>query len=210
MWRKRRHGVTCVTDSCLPANHDHPPSLLRFSSFLPWPKTQLTLIYTVVRRAFLIRRVWAPYMPFSDIYGDDEDNEYEGGAEDPSIDAQDAEDIIIELSTSSSSIPPKPDDLPQPAHPTLPPDAHRGLPPKPAVAPPASSSLSYSAQVAKQFSVYQQTPSQERQQRKEIPLPPNPRANANARPASEVRPVAPANPGDTVFGKKPSEMHDAG
>ncbi len=97
-------------------------------------------------------RVGPLHALFPDIYGDDEDNEYEGGAEDPSIDAQDTEDIIIELSTSSSSIPPKPDDLPQPAHPTLPPDAHRGLPPKPAVAPPASSSLSYSAQVAKQFS----------------------------------------------------------
>ena len=210
MWRNGRHGVTCVTDSCLTANHDHRPCLLRSSSFLTWPKTQLTLIYMVVCRVLCTRRVWAAYIPFSDIYGDDEENEYEGGAEDPSIDAQDTEDVKFELSTSSSSVPPKPDDLPQPTHPTLPPDAHRGLPPKPAVAPPASSSLSYSAQVAKQFSVYQQTPSQERQQRKEIPLPPNPRANANARPVGEARPAASANPGDTVFGKKPSEMHDAG
>lgn len=152
----------------------------------------------------------APSCAFSDIYGDDEENEYEVATQDPSPEAEDAEDVKPELSTPSSSTA-KPDDPPL-AHHTLPPDAHRGLPPKPAVAPP--SSLSYSAQVAKQFSVYQQTPSQERQQRREIPLPPNPRANASApRPAAaaaEARPAAPANPGDTVFGKKPSEMHDSG
>ncbi|KJA13531.1 hypothetical protein HYPSUDRAFT_543680 [Hypholoma sublateritium FD-334 SS-4] len=146
---------------------------------------------------------------YGDIYGDDEENEYEVATQDPSPEAQDAEDVKLELPTPSSSSTVKPDDPPPPMHHTLPPDAHRGLPPKPAVAPP--SSLSYSAQVAKQFSVYQQTPSQERQQRREIPLPPNPRASA-PRPAApaEARPAAPANPGDTVFGKKPSEMHDAG
>jgi RNA-binding protein Musashi len=92
---------------------------------------------------------------------------------------------------------------------SLPPDAHRGLPPKPSGATPT---LSYSAQVAKQFSAYQQTPSQERQQRREIPLPPNPRANAG-RPAFGAPPEKlgpPGAPSDTVFGKKPSEMHDAG
>ena len=53
-------------------------------------------------------------------------------------------------------------------------------------------SLSYSAQIAQQFSNYQQTPSQERQER--------PRA----------QPIPTGCLDDTVFGKKPSEMHDAG
>lgn len=74
----------------------------------------------------------------------------------------------------------------------------RSLPAKPAS--PSSStlsastnSLSYSAQIAQQFSTYQQTPSQERQQRSL---------------ASKMAPTL--SSGDSVFGKKPSEMHDAG
>lgn len=52
--------------------------------------------------------------------------------------------------------------------------------------------LSYSAQIAQQFSSYKQTPSQERQQR----------ALGNGGTATPTP--------DGVFGKKPSEMHDAG
>ncbi|KAF8645624.1 hypothetical protein AX16_007706 [Volvariella volvacea WC 439] len=73
-------------------------------------------------------------------------------------------------------------------------DGRNSLPPKPAV-PNSSSSLSYSAQIAQQFSAYQQTPSQERKQRTEIP-----RQNASSSDGKE----------DSIFGKKPSEMHDAG
>ncbi|PBK71750.1 uncharacterized protein ARMOST_11724 [Armillaria ostoyae] len=51
-----------------------------------------------------------------------------------------------------------------------------------------SGSMSYSAQIAQQFSTYQQTPSQERQ--------PGP---------SSIPTMT-----DSIFGKKPSEMHDAG
>ena len=68
----------------------------------------------------------------------------------------------------------------------------RSLPVKPRS--PTSSAMSYSAQIAQQFSAYQQTPSQERQQR----LP-------SSKIATHEGPL-----GDSVFGKKPSEMHDAG
>ena len=81
-------------------------------------------------------------------------------------------------------------------------DTYRSLPAKPTG--PSGAQLSYSAQIAKQFSAYQQTPSQERQQQ-------NPRSG-QARPASapsEYRTVAGTST-DTVFGKKPSEMHDSG
>lgn len=92
-------------------------------------------------------------------------------------------------------------------------DAH-SLPAKPgSAADQAASQLSYSAQIARQFSGYNQTPSQERQQRAEIPLPPNPNAHAasaNAGPSAiathegaighqvQDRPV------------RPSEMKDEG
>ena len=48
------------------------------------------------------------------------------------------------------------------------------LPAKPAPDSTAAEQMSYSAQIARQFSTYNQTPSQERQQRSEIPLPANP------------------------------------
>ncbi|KAJ7477186.1 hnRNP A1-gamma isoform [Mycena galericulata] len=95
------------------------------------------------------------------------------------------------------------------------------LPPKPGSASVSTSvsqqqnaanaaSLSYSAQVAQQFSAYQQTPSQERQQRSEMLLP------ARTQPTSAIPTLATSttykisSSEDTVFGKKPSEMHDAG
>ncbi|KAK0213471.1 hypothetical protein IW262DRAFT_1409470 [Armillaria fumosa] len=61
-------------------------------------------------------------------------------------------------------------------------ESSSSLPAKP------SGSMSYSAQIAQQFSTYQQTPSQERQ--------PGP---------SSIPTMT-----DSIFGKKPSEMHDAG
>jgi RNA-binding protein Musashi len=82
-------------------------------------------------------------------------------------------------------------------------DTYRSLPAKPAG--PSGAQLSYSAQIAKQFSAYQQTPSQERQQQQ------NPRF-AQGRPLSapsEYK-MVPGTSTDTVFGKKPSEMHDSG
>ena len=59
----------------------------------------------------------------------------------------------------------------------------------------SSNTLSYSAQIARQFSAYQQTPSQERQQRIAT---------------SKIATHEGTTSGDSVFGKKPSEMHDAG
>lgn len=70
-----------------------------------------------------------------------------------------------------------------------------------------AASLSYSAQIAQQFSAYQQTPSQERQQRQHG-------SSAQTFVPPKTSPIATvdssASDSDTVFGKKPSEMHDAG
>ncbi|KAK7061327.1 hypothetical protein R3P38DRAFT_2828878 [Favolaschia claudopus] len=98
-------------------------------------------------------------------------------------------------------------------------EAFHGLPPKPGSAPASSNSaslpnssssnsLSYSAQIAQQFSAYQQTPSQERQQRPE----PSRIQSTSAIPthASSIPTYSISTSEDTVFGKKPSEMHDAG
>ena len=73
------------------------------------------------------------------------------------------------------------------------------LPPKP-----TNDSLSYSAQIAQQFSQYQQTPGQERQPRQS--------SSAGAPiPTHESNNAAQARlPSDSIFGKKPSEMHDEG
>ncbi|TFK20450.1 RNA-binding domain-containing protein [Coprinopsis marcescibilis] len=60
-------------------------------------------------------------------------------------------------------------------------------------------SLSYSAQIAQQFSSYKQHPSQERQ----------PRAIQQHTPIQLSHTSTPGS-SDSVFGKKPSEMHDAG
>ncbi|KAJ6543893.1 hypothetical protein B0H19DRAFT_1168819 [Mycena capillaripes] len=105
---------------------------------------------------------------------------------------------------------------PNPAPVTVKHETHHNLPAKPGSAPPSSSqqnaaanaaSLSYSAQIAQQFSAYQQTPSQERQQR------PDPAARTQSTSAIPTHASSTYNISsseDTVFGKKPSEMHDAG
>ncbi|KAJ6510270.1 hnRNP A1-gamma isoform [Mycena vitilis] len=72
-------------------------------------------------------------------------------------------------------------------------ETHHTLPAKPGSTP--------------QFSAYQQTPSQERQQR------PEPQARAqstSAIPTHSSATYSISSSEDTVFGKKPSEMHDAG
>ncbi|KAF7330819.1 HnRNP A1-gamma isoform [Mycena venus] len=92
-------------------------------------------------------------------------------------------------------------------------ETHHNLPAKPGSAPASTSqqnaaSLSYSAQIAQQFSAYQQTPSQERQQRPD----PSRTQSTSAIPthASGTPTYNISSSEDTVFGKKPSEMHDAG
>ncbi|KAJ7895970.1 hypothetical protein B0H14DRAFT_2333703, partial [Mycena olivaceomarginata] len=97
-------------------------------------------------------------------------------------------------------------------------ETHHNLPPKPGSAPTFSSasqqnagSLSYSAQIAQQFSAYQQTPSQERQQRQQRPEPPRTQStSAIPTHASGTSTYNISSSEDTIFGKKPSEMHDAG
>ncbi|KAG9311025.1 hypothetical protein JVU11DRAFT_8922 [Chiua virens] len=77
------------------------------------------------------------------------------------------------------------------------------LPAKPATTDPAG--LSYSAQVAKQFSAYQQTPSQERQQRP--PLPPNTQL---AGPSAIATHEGTSDRGSQDRPIRPSEMKDEG
>ena len=135
----------------------------------------------------------------SDIYGDEETDfteetlekselsQQEGISGEAEVDAQ-ASPLAIEVYGSTG---------------TLNQDTYRSLPAKPTG--PSGAQLSYSAQIAKQFSAYQQTPSQERQQQQ------NPRF-AQGRPLSapsEYKTVSGTST-DTVFGKKPSEMHDSG
>ncbi|KAF5314298.1 hypothetical protein D9619_011865 [Psilocybe cf. subviscida] len=141
---------------------------------------------------------------YGDIYGDEELLEFEELDEAEAMDQ--SEQPVANEPEADTKPPPvavAPASTPTITAPAS--DALKGLPPKPTASTtaPDAASLSYSAQIAKQFSAYQQTPSQERQQRSQIPLPPNPRANG-------ARPSTITTSGDTVFGKKPSEMHDAG
>ncbi|KAF5375350.1 hypothetical protein D9615_008024 [Tricholomella constricta] len=137
---------------------------------------------------------------YGDIYGDDDiDYPQTETADDsePTLDDEPPEQSTpspVNESTSQQSKKPPPASQ----------DPHRSLPPKPM----SPNSLSYSAQVAQQFSAYQQTPSQERQQRAEIPLPQNPRASGAASTSNMAREDTSSS--DNVFGKKPSEMHDSG
>ncbi|KAF9472827.1 RNA-binding domain-containing protein [Pholiota conissans] len=141
---------------------------------------------------------------YGDIYGDDDENEFQGTEEEPQEEYDELADVRPIADEPSPSLATKVEETLSSS--TLP----QGLPPKPS--PATNSTLSYSAQIAKQFSAYQQTPSQERQQRREIPLPPNPRATAGrAGFGALVEKLGPPGTStDTVFGKKPSEMHDAG
>ena len=135
----------------------------------------------------------------SDIYGDEETDFAEETFEKSDLSQQEAmsgeEEADAQASSSSIELYGSTGTLNQ--------DTYLSLPAKPIG--PSGAQLSYSAQIAKQFSAYQQTPSQERQQQK------NPRF-VQGRPLSapsEYKTV-PGTSADTVFGKKPSEMHDSG
>ncbi|KAG6841400.1 hypothetical protein C0991_011564 [Blastosporella zonata] len=135
---------------------------------------------------------------YGDIYGDDELTDYPDTADaDPEASHQE------EAPSENSHSPVNEIAIQQPKKPQ---DARSSLPPKPM----SPSSLSYSAQIAQQFSAYQQTPSQERQQRATIPLPENPRTTGAAAPSTSLITTHETTPMDSVFGKKPSEMHDSG
>lgn len=162
------------------------------------------------------RRVSHPVHPLFtdciDIYGD-EYNEYAVPVQDADLQEEDKTQEETQPEESKES-PPEHDVQSSKSTPFVGQDAYRSLPPKPSAQSTQAAQLSYSAQIAKQFSVYQQTPSQERQQRTEIPLPRNPR---DPRPTNPIPTVATspdsgqlASDPNGVFGKKPSEMHDAG
>lgn len=136
-----------------------------------------------------------------DIYGDEETDFTEETLEKSELPQEEAisEEAEVDAQASSSAI-----EVYESTG-TLNQDAYRSLPAKPTG--PSGAQLSYSAQIAKQFSAYQQTPSQERQQQQ------NPRfvqgRPLSAAPSSEYKTVLGTST-DTVFGKKPSEMHDSG
>lgn len=137
---------------------------------------------------------------YQDIYGDD-DFEHEASA------SQEPEEFIedqpVEEDETSPSTSVKAESSEHAFSTLRHPGPHTSLPPKP-----SQSNLSYSAQIAQQFSAYQQTPSQERQQRSEIPLPANPRTRSAPNVVHETPSIIPST--DSIYGKKPSEMHDAG
>ncbi|KZP30113.1 hypothetical protein FIBSPDRAFT_946224 [Athelia psychrophila] len=139
---------------------------------------------------------------YDDLYGED-DNEFavpleDGGEETYEDTAGAEEDEEIEIQTEAYD-----------AKAAGKADAH-ALPAKPGAQ--TAEQMSYSAQIARQFSSYNQTPSQERQQRAEIPLPANPKVQqqagtsaiathdttATTRGAGQDRPI------------RPSEMKDEG
>ena len=131
-----------------------------------------------------------------DIYGDEETDFTEEVLENSEVSQQGGEtEVDAQPSSSAIEVYESTGNLNQ--------DTYRSLPAKPTGS--SGSQLSYSAQVAKQFSAYQQTPSQERQQQQNT-------RSGQSRPLSapsECKTV-PGTATDTVFGKKPSEMHDAG
>lgn len=161
-------------------------------------------------------RIMVVDLRVADIYGDD-DNEFVVPFEEilnneteQDETNQDSKDGSTHNSAHGS---PNPSNKPSPDQPSksITSDVHSSLPPKPIS--PHSANLSYSAQIAQQFSAYQQTPSQERQQRATIPLPQNPRplAVTSTGTSAIATHEGPTNLGsDSIFGKKPSEMHDAG
>lgn len=91
-------------------------------------------------------------------------------------------------------------------------DAH-SLPAKPEATSSSAEQMSYSAQIARQFSTYNQTPSQERQQRTEIPLPANPSAHptqSSATPSAIAIHEGSAARANLDRPIRPSEMKDEG
>ncbi|KAJ7638403.1 hnRNP A1-gamma isoform [Roridomyces roridus] len=122
-------------------------------------------------------------------------------------------DIYGEDEDIPAPAPPTPSSATLPAKATIVKHETHQLPQKPAPSSQTNSApnLSYSAQIAQQFSTYQQTPSQERQQRSEM-RPPAQTQQTSAIPtlASSTTTYKISSSEDTVFGKKPSEMHDAG
>ncbi|KAJ3838112.1 hnRNP A1-gamma isoform [Lentinula raphanica] len=126
---------------------------------------------------------------YGDIYGDEENDFASSTKTDAKTEEQSSQPTPTPSATASKG------------------ETSSSLPPKPTTVNPSqngNSSLSYSAQIAQQFSAYQQTPSQERQQRSHH----GPSGVQKTSPIATIDSTT--SDADTVFGKKPSEMHDAG
>jgi RNA-binding protein Musashi len=134
--------------------------------------------------------------PFNDLdlYGED-DVEIQVNPEDGQNAAD--EDFIEPTSAPASPV----DETKDKTLPLTQGDTAHALPPKPS----SQNSMSYSAQIAQQFSAYQQTPSQERQQRNHHSLNSNSAIKVLVGGSTVSEDAA-----GTVYGKKPSEMHDHG
>lgn len=144
--------------------------------------------------------IFTSYAACTDIYGDD-DNELQVNTQDSKIPPQ-SSTASAKASTLSPTIKQE--------------FTTRSLPAKPTAGPsnPNIDNLSYSAQIAQQFSAYQQTPSQERQQRQDLSHTiSGSRGNPPSTLVQSSIPTLGTSNGASdggVFGKKPSEMHDAG
>ena len=143
----------------------------------------------------------------ADIYGDADD--FSGDVACEIQELQETVPEVLDLLESAETVVASTSDSKS----ILPQTTINSLPAKPQITPVAN--MSYSAHVAKQFSAYKQTPSQERQQRADVGiLSSNPHSNATpnmvAHDGSFSNKESVSASGDTVFGKKPSEMHDTG
>ncbi|KAG2035476.1 hypothetical protein BDR03DRAFT_522617 [Suillus americanus] len=132
--------------------------------------------------------------PDSDLYGDLYDDEFTVPLDDEA--------------SPTTETPPQADKNPEPVkmENSTSPTSASSLPAKPQSSK-SDYALSYSAQVAKQFSAYQQTPSQERIQKPPLPLPPNPSPQGG--PSAIATHEGPTdNHADRPI--RPSEMKDEG
>ncbi|KAF4588872.1 hypothetical protein EYR40_010427 [Pleurotus pulmonarius] len=136
---------------------------------------------------------------YEDIYGDDNeflDGESANGTSTAQPDGAVDEEPVSPVSLGNNS-PTAASQAPNLALPAKPSSSA-----KPSASSSANQSLSYSAQIAQQFSSYQQTPGQERGGMR-----PNTKPIPNG---TQMIPTTIDTTGDTIYGKKPSEMHDYG
>ncbi|KAF4586439.1 hypothetical protein EYR38_010715 [Pleurotus pulmonarius] len=136
---------------------------------------------------------------YEDIYGDDNeflDGESANGTSTAQPDGAVDEEPVSPVSLGNNS-PTAASQTPNLALPAKPSSSA-----KPSASNSANQSLSYSAQIAQQFSSYQQTPGQERGGMR-----PNTKPIPNG---TQMIPTTIDTTGDTIYGKKPSEMHDYG
>ncbi|KAI4517559.1 hypothetical protein K523DRAFT_253879 [Schizophyllum commune Tattone D] len=144
----------------------------------------------------------------ADIYGDDDAQDYAPANSEQhdtaDRDAQAGEDADDVDSVYGDTKEPEP----QQDKPAAKKDPVSSLPAKPSSA--SANSLSYSAQIAQQFSAThrQSTPSQQQHQQQHTRQ--EGQSNKTTNAIATVDSTATNSSDGTVYGKKPSEMHDAG